>query len=132
MDNNLKNEQIIQDTFIPLIDVMTLNNINIEILNKIKFLITRDDIKPNMLQVNISKELFYNIETQEIYQIIKQSSNKYEIIKQNYNQTRNNQKVRRLIKNTRINNAAFTKIGFLIVNILTFALFITTIILLKK
>ena len=58
----------------------------------------------------------------------------FEEEKQTYEEQLNkaNLKVRRLEKKSFMNNAAFTKVGFLIINILTFTILTTMIILLNK
>ena len=127
-------------------------NINKEVFMKIRYLITEQHIDPRMFKINLETGMFYNIENSDIYEVKRNhETGKYEIningirvyknnsLEQNENNiekeqdsnTYNNIKVRRLIKSDN-NNAAFTKIGFLLINILTFITLITMMLLLNK
>ena len=122
-----------------------------ETLNKIKFFVTHINMNLNEFKVDIESGIFYNIEKNEVYEVMKNSiSNQYEIYKgqelvygklsqdDNKNLEKDSRqyqpKVRKLIKpkSSIYNNAAFTKIGFLIINIITFTLLILMIIFLNK
>lgn len=163
-----KKEEI---SLISIEEAIKRNNIDMEILNKIKFFITSININLSVFRVDIESGIFYNIETDEVYEVRKNNiTNQYEIYKglelvygENTTQTSkdDNQnlendssqlehetdseqmtyetrqyqpKVRKLTKpiSSSYNNAAFTKIGLLIINIITFSLLILMIILLNK
>lgn len=158
-------------TLIPLYEAIRSQMIGQELLYKIKFFITRAQINPYAYKVDIETEIFYNGETNEVYEVRKnENTGEYEIYKgselvygssespalEEQNQELNNDpqlehdtneeqmsyesrynkpKVRRLVPtdpNQYSNRAAFTKVGFLIINIVTFALLMTMIFLLNK
>lgn len=168
---HMANHEKEEISLISLEEAINNDNIDIEILNKIKFFITNRYINPNVFRVDIETGVFYDTEKDEAYEVRKNTiNNQYEIYKckelvfgENTTQTSkdDNQnlendssqlehdtdseqiayetrqyqpKVRKLIKPQSIpyDNAAFTKIGFLIINIITFTLLITMIILLNK
>ena len=147
-------------TLMSLTDAIEKNSKNIskEVLIKIRIFITNKYVDPQIYKVNIDTGIFYNVETNEVYEVIKNEiTNKYEIYKDGekvygnnseeqqelplekdtdeekkpYERANDKQKVRILMK-PKINNAAFTKIGFLLINVLTFAALITMMLLLKK
>ena len=159
-----KKEEI---SLISIEEAIKNDNIDIEILNKIKFFITSININLSVFRVDIESGIFYNIETDEVYEVRKNNiTNQYEIYKgqelvysesfhndnkylennsrqlehnsdqeQMIYETRQYQpKVRKLTKpiSSSYNNAAFTKIGLLIINIITFSLLILMIIILNK
>lgn len=152
----MANHQKEEVTLVSLNEAFNRNDIDIEMLNKIKFFITNPYINPYIFKINIENGLFYNIETNEAYEVRKNTdTNKYEIYKsgekiyteeetlenepeakekEHGEPQKSDDKVRKLVPSWQQNNnrAAFTKIGLLIINIITFALMITTIILLKK
>ena len=159
--NKMVNQQKKELSLISLFEAITRDNIEIEILNKLKFFITNKYINPYVFKINLETGIFYNIETNEVFEVRKnEDTNQYEIFKgsekaygnvqkleetpslehdlqeekQTYEEQLNkaNVKVRRLQKPPFTNNAAFTKVGFLIINILTFAILTTMIILLNK
>lgn len=148
---HMANHEKEEISLLSLEEAINRNNIDMEILNKIKFFITSIHINPSVFRVDIESGIFYNIETDEVYEVRKNSiSNQYEIYKgqelvyeklsqdDNKNLENNSRqyqpKVRKLIKpkSSSYNSAAFTKIGFLIINIITFTLLILMIILLNK
>lgn len=159
--NKMANQQKKELTLITLSEAVTRDDIDIEILNKLKFFITNQYINPHVFKINLETGIFYNTETNEVFEVRKnEDTNQYEIFKgsekvygksqeqeetpelehdteeeQTYEEQldKENAKVRRLEKNNRfMNNAAFTKVGFLIINLLSFILIGTMIILLKK
>lgn len=148
---HMANHEKEEISLISLDEAIKRNNIDMEILNKIKFFITSININLSVFRVDIESGIFYNIETDEAYEVRKNNiTNQYEIYKGQElvyselfhddnkkleNNSRQYQpKVRKLIKpkSSSYNNAAFTQIGFLIINIITFSLLILMIILLKK
>lgn len=63
-------------------DAISKNNIEIEILNKIKFFITNINIDIQIFKVDITTGIFYNKETDEIYEVRKNNiTNQFEIYK---------------------------------------------------
>lgn len=148
---HMANHEKEEISLLSLEEAIKRNNIDMELLNKIKFFITSININPSVFRVDIESGIFYNIETDEVYEVRKNSiSNQYEIYKgqelvygklsqdDNKNLENNSRqyqpKVRKLIKpkSSSYNSAAFTKIGFLIINIITFTILILMIILLNK
>lgn len=137
--NKMINQQTNDLKLISLPEAIAREDINIEILNKLRFLITNKYINPYVFKINLETGIFYNIETNEVFEVIKNTNtNQYEIRKDSektYEEqlTNKNIKVRRLEKiSPHMGNAAFTKVGFLIINILTFSILTTMIILLNK
>lgn len=138
-------------TLLFMSEVFNKDNIDLEILQKIKFFITNKYINPYNYKVNIQNGIFYNIETDEVLEVRKDSeTNEYkiyrgnEIVYENEPQAlekeeeskiyeKNNTKVRRLVKedNKPFNNQAFSKISFLILNIIIFIMSIYFIIIFK-
>ena len=146
-------------TLIPLTEISSKDNISGEILMKIKFFVTNKYVDPRLFKVNTETGVFYSIETHEAYEVKKNlNTNQYEIHKgtekvygtsteesqeiiseqkeeeMSYEDRKNKPKVRaRTLQPSRyFGNAAFTKIGFLILNIITFTLLtIMTILLIK-
>lgn len=138
-------------TLLFISEVFNKDNIDLEILQKIKFFITNKYINPYNYKVDIQNGIFYNIETNEVLEVRKDSeTNEYkiyrgsEIVYENESQVlekeeesknyeKKNIKVRRLVKedNRTFNNAAFSKISFLILNIIIFIMSIYFIIIFK-
>lgn len=143
---NYQKEEI---SLISLVDAVNKDNVNTEILSKIRFFITNSHINPYSYKVDVSEGIFYNIETNEVYEVRKnENTNQYEIYKGSelvygsglnqeendmskeverneeemvYEQNLDKPKVRTLKKPmNNYNNAAFTKITFLVTNIVTF------------
>lgn len=139
-----KKEEI---TLIPIYEAIEDKNISTELMYKIKFLISRSVINPYSFKVDINNEIFYNPETNEMYEVRKnEQTNQYEIYVSgelkydNTNNIENEQeniqndhseemayeqiidkpKVRKLEQKSYFNNAAFTNISFLIISIITF------------
>lgn len=122
------------ESLIPFSELQFYNNLDLELLNKIRFFITISQGKVNYESIyfDLEKKVFYNDDTKEIYEIKKDANNnQYEIIK-----SHNHKPITRVRKPDNsppyMNNAAFTKVGFLIINILTFSILTTMIILLNK
>lgn len=138
-------------TLLFMSEVFNKDNIDLEILQKIKFFITNKYINPYNYKVDIQNGIFYNPETDEVLEVRKDSeTNEYkiyrgsEIVYENESQVlekeeesknyeKKNIKVRRLVKedNRTFNNAAFSKISFLILNIIIFIMSIYFIIIFK-
>jgi len=157
---HMANYQKEEMTLIPLMEVIEKpkGNIDKEILIKIRYFVSNTYVNPYIYKVNVDTGIFYNIETNEIYEVRKnEETNTYEVYKGGekiygtnseekeetvvekdineekmaYESTKDKHKVRKLAK-PNMNNAAFTKIGFLLINILTFAALITMMLLLNK
>lgn len=145
--NKLADTQKEEITLIPIYEAIEDKNINTELMKKIKFLISKTSENPYSFKVDINNEIFYNPETNEMYEVRKnEQTNQYEIyvsgeLKYNntnnikneqeniqndhdeevsYEQTIDKPKVRKLERKSFFNNAAFTNIGFLIISITTF------------
>lgn len=159
---HMANYQKEEMNLIPLTESMSLNNINIEILEKINFFITNIHINQYLFKVDIKTGFFYNIETDEVYEVRKnKNTQQYEIFKAgekvygsndetleeppleyekeseqiDYESGLNKPKVRvRKLDEHHpyMNNAAFTKIGFLAMTIISYALITIMILLLNK
>ena len=150
----MANQQKEELQFITIEEAIT-RNLSEEILKKIRFLVTNAKVDPSVLRISIETEVFYNIETKETYEVRKNvTTNEYEVYKDSQKETidyqqndsleeieyqetqeRTHQKVRTRRKEDEIrryNNAAFTNIGFLIMNIISLILFGFMIILLNK
>lgn len=140
-------------TLMPIMEAISKDDIDTEILNKIKFFITNSHVSPYAINVDISSGIFYDKETSQVYEVRKnKDTGTYEIYTENKkedsleeteenskeleeisNKNRlNRPKARVRTKPSRMDSAAFTKLGFLIINIITFSLLITMAILLKK
>ena len=138
-------------TLLFMSEVFNKDNIDLEILQKIKFFITNKYINPYNYKVDIQNGIFYNIETDEVLEVRKDSeTNEYKIYRgseivygnesqilekeeESKNYEKKNIKVRRLVKedNRTFNSAAFSKISFLILNIIIFIMSIYFIIIFK-
>lgn len=159
--NHIANNQKVEISLIPVTEAISRDDIDVEVLNKIKFFITNAYVNPYVFRVDITKGVFYNIETSEVYEVRKnENTNQYEIYRgsemvygqstmpseepglehdtdeeqMSYEDRRNKPKVRARIKEEprHLGNAAFTKVGLLIINIITFALLTAMIVLLNK
>jgi len=146
-------------TLIPLHEAIRLQMINQELLYKIKFFVTRAQINPYAYKVDIKTGIFYNGETNEVYEVRRnENTNQYEIYvsgeikydnttniesksetlqsgkieEQQHEESINNPKTKKLTPPRNQNNAAFTKIGFLILNIISFIIIAISIIILNK
>lgn len=141
--------QKVEMVLLTINEAILRDDISLEILNKIRFMITSGYVNPNQIRIDMSKGVFYDIETSSIYEIKYNSeTQEYEIYKNNEldytesglreeqekEQERNKPKVRVLKKENPpyLNNAAFTKISFLVLNIISIALLVTMAILLNK
>lgn len=140
--NNIQKEEI---SFIPLTEAIYRNDLDIETYSKLRFFITHSQIDPQLIVIDLQKNIFYNTVTYEVYEVINNPhNNQYEIVKHkninqqqsqhttNLNMSKPKVRTRKLEQPPFMNNAAFTKIGFLIMNIVTLSLLIATIILLNK
>ena len=145
---NTKKEEV---TLLSMSEVFNKDNVDLEILQKIRYFITNKYINPYNYKVDIESVIFYNISTDEVLEVRKDSeTNEYKILrgneivyenesqaleKEEENQLyeKKNIKVRRLVKenNRPFNNAAFSKISFLVLNIIIFIMSIYFIIIFK-
>lgn len=146
--NNMTNKKI-EMTLITLNEAILSENVSLENLNKIRFFITSGYTNPHSVRVDISKGVFYNVETSDIYEIrYNHEINEYEIYKNNQleytesslketkdREVEKNKPKKRVLEKEKppfLNNAAFTKISFLILNAISISLLITMAILLNK
>lgn len=155
-------------TLLSINEVLQRDDIDSEVLRKIKFFIKNEYINPYSYKVNINTGIFYNQETKEMFEVRKNpQTGNYEIYKgseveyskehetdehskeslegnngfedeeQEKNKDTDEQqmlykpKVRRLIKPTNLNNAAFVKSSFIVIGICIFSV-ILAIILINK
>lgn len=160
--NHMANNQKEELSLIPISEVFTHDDIDIEILKKIRFFLGNKYINPYDFRIDIQTGIFYNHETNEALEVrINKDTNQYEIyrgnellygsIQEEYTQTplesekeeekeiydTLNQPKKRVLRppspnDQRYNRAAFTSVSFLVINIITFALLITMIVLLNK
>lgn len=132
MNENLKQTSIEQQpTMISLSEITYIENVEKELLEKTKFLVTNSDIDFNDFSVDPDTQIFYDTKLNETYEVLKTSEDesKYHIVNISKGKTK------KLIKPTspsNMQNAAFTRVGFLVINILTFAILTIMIILLNK
>ncbi len=69
-------------TLIPIDEAINKDNVDVEILNKIKYFITNEYIDPYAYRVDIENAYFYNIETNEVLEVRKnEETGEYEIYK---------------------------------------------------
>ena len=68
---HMKNNQKKELNFIPITEAIEINNIDTEVLNKIRFLISNKYIEPYAYRVNPSSGMFYNMETKEMLEVRK-------------------------------------------------------------
>ena len=155
-------------TLLSINEVLQRDDIDSEVLRKIRFFINNEYINPYSYKVDINTGLFYNQETKEMFEVRKNpQTGNYEIYKgseveyskaseteehsneslegnndfeeedQEINKDIDKQqmlyksKVRRLIKPTNLNNAAFVKSSFIVIGICIFSV-ILAIILINK
>lgn len=138
--NHISNNQKEEVTLIPISDVLSHNDISIETLEKIQFFINNKYVNPYDYRVNIETGVFYNINNGEPLEIKKNpNTNQYEIYIENEQsqldikrQEKNKSKVRVLRPPVNNNRAAFTRISLLVINIIAFAILITTILIINK
>lgn len=148
-------------SLISLTEAISRDDIQIEVLNKIKFFITNSYVNPYSFKVDLASGIFYNVETDEVYEVRKNvDTNQYEIYRgsekvygnntaENEQEVTNDMDPEKMAYESTLNkpmvrvrkpedhrrytgNAAFTKVGLLVINIITFALLITMIVLLNK
>lgn len=127
---------------VSLHEIVTSPSVDAELLQKIKFFITRSKLNPYSFKVDIKTGVFYNVETNELYEVRKnENTNQYEIFvsgeirygdttnqanvsetlendhnEKLYQNEKENVKVRKLVPKRNLNNAAFAKIGILLLN----------------
>lgn len=155
-------------TLLSINEVLQRDDIDSEVLKKIRFFIKNEYINPYSYKVNINTGIFYNQETKEMFEVRKNpQTGNYEIYKGaevEYSKTNKTEehsneslegnndlenedqektkdmdeqqmlykpKVRRLIKPTNLNNAAFVKSSFIVIGICIFSV-ILAIILINK
>lgn len=147
---------------ISLSEAVEKDNINKETLNKIKFFINNSYTNPSSYKVDIERDIFYNIENQEVLEVRKnQQTGKYEIYKGGelaysnnssdetkednfeketdtneekmpYLNKNENVKIRRLIKPKDMNNNAFIKGSLLIIISLITSFLLSLLIISQK
>lgn len=155
--NKMAEQEKEELTLATLEQALTYPNINAELLMKIKFFITNIKENLNIFRINLETGMLYNMENNEPYEVRKnETTQEYEIYRGNEkiygsNQiaeqehieppqeelanenTLNNPKTRKLVPQQPTNyNAAFTKIGFLMMSIVTFVLLTLMTLLLMK
>lgn len=155
-------------TLLSINEVLQRDDIDSEVLRKIKFFIKNEYINPYSYKVNINTGIFYNQETKEMFEVRKNpQTGNYEIYKgseveyskenetdehpkeslegnngfedeeQEKNKDTDEQqmlykpKVRRLIKPTNLNNAAFVKSSFIVIGICVFSVILALILINK-
>lgn len=150
---NTKKEEI---KLVPIHEAITQSNISVEMLQKISFFITNMKVNHYEYYVDIENGIFHNKITNQTFEVRKnEKTNQYEIYSSgelkygNTNNLENESEIiekeldeekryeeeqvkakvrtRKLENINRFDSAAFTKIGFLIVNIISFILISTTI-----
>lgn len=155
-------------TLLSINEVLQRDDIDSEVLRKIKFFIKNEYINPYSYKVNINTGIFYNQETKEMFEVRKNpQTGNYEIYKgseveySKENETDEHSKeslegpngfedeeqekskdideqqmlykpkVRRLIKPTNLNNAAFVKSSFIVIGICVFSVILALILINK-
>ena len=144
--NNQKEEL----SLISLSEAITKDNLDIELLQKIRFFVSNKYINPYSYKIDIESGIFYNIETLEVLEVrMDDTTNKYQIYKGIYgdelvesdeeemlyeDKTKNKPKIRVLRPPSMndYNNAAFSKMNFLLLVISMFAASIIFINILNK
>lgn len=152
-------------TLLSINEVLQRDDIDSEVLRKIRFFINNEYINPYSYKVDINTGLFYNQETKEMFEVRKNpQTGNYEIYKgseveyskasetkehSNESLEGNNDfvedqeinedidekrmlykpKVRRLIKPTNLNNAAFVKSSFIVIGICIFSIILAIILI---
>ena len=136
-------------TLIPISEAITKQDIDTELLYKIKFFISKSPLNPYEFKVNTENGVLFNIETNELYEVRKnENTGEYEIFiggeigyndtnnlensnetlandhdeEQLYQESKQNVKVRKLVKEKYPANAAFANISILLLNIVSFAI----------
>lgn len=161
MEKNRKEEL----TLLSINEVLQRDDIDSEVLRKIRFFINNEYINPYSYKVDINTGLFYNQETKEMFEVRKNpQTGNYEIYKGSeveYSKARETEehsneslegnndfvedqeinkdidekrmlykpKVRRLIKPTNLNNAAFVKSSFIVIGICIFTIILAIILI---
>lgn len=152
--NHMANYQREEVKFLSIDEVFLRDDVDVEILRKIKFFLENKYIDPHDYKVDIVNGLFYNSDTDDVVEIRKNDVTlEYEMYRNNklvsgnnrrmeedmgYEDTkeeldygaRQNVKVKKLTLNN--NNMAFSKIGFLVLNIATFIAVLTMLVFLYK
>ena len=136
-------------TLIPISEAVTKPDIDSELLYKIKFFISKSKLNPYSFKIDTETGVLFNIETNELYEVRKnENTGEYEIFiggeiryndtnnlensnetlandheeEQLYQESKENVKVRKLVKEKYPNNAAFAKIGLLLLNLISFTI----------
>lgn len=155
MEKNRKEEL----TLLSINEVLQRDDIDSEVLRKIRFFINNEYINPYSYKVDINTGLFYNQETKEMFEVRKNpQTGNYEIYKGSeveYSKARETEehsneslegnndfeenkdkqqmlykpKVRRLKKPTNLNNAAFVKSSFIVIGICIFSIILAIILI---
>lgn len=148
-------------TLLSINEILQRDDIDSEVLRKIRFFINNEYINPYSYKVDINTGLFYNQETKEMFEVRKNpQTGNYEIYKgseveyskaseteehSNESLEGNNDfeknkdidkqqmlykpKVRRLIKPTNLNSAAFVKSSFIVIGICIFSIILSIILI---
>ena len=148
-------------TLLSINEFLQTDDIDSEVLRKIRFFINNEYINPYSYKVDINTGLFYNQETKEMFEVRKNpQTGNYEIYKGSeveYSKASENEehsneslegnndfeenedidekqmlykpKVRRLIKPTNLNNAAFVKSSFIVIGICIFSIILAIILI---
>lgn len=136
--------------FISLLEASSHEEIDLEVLKKISFLISKKQINVHSFRINIETGMFYNIDTHEIFEVRKnENTHEYalyvnneqqyqplqeheeEITRDQEGQNKNKPKVR-VRTLPAANMHGFTKISFLIINIITFIALAAVAVILYK
>lgn len=149
--NHMANYQKEEIKILSISDVLLRDDIDKEVLKKIRFFLSNSKINPYNYKVDIINGIFYNQETDEVIEVRKNEETlEYEIyrsgemiykdeeqsekVERNEEQllydSKENHKVRRLTPPNK--PYGFSNVSFLILNIMTFILLTTMIILLNK
>lgn len=79
---NMRNSKKEELTLLTLSEIIERDNIDLEVMNKIKFFISNQHINPYSFKVDPNEGIFYNIETSEVFEVIKnEQTGNYEIYK---------------------------------------------------
>lgn len=136
---------------ISLYEAINVPNIDSELLHKIKFFITTSNLNPHEFKVDLTNGIFYNNEKNELYEVRKNTNtnqmeifvsgeirydnsnnleNSGETLENDHDEELQHQqsienpktKVRKLMPRKNNNNAAFAKVGLLLLNLISFTI----------
>lgn len=160
--NHMADNQKEELSLISLSEAITKDNLDIELLQKLRFFVSNKYINPYSYKIDIESGIFYNTETSEVLEVRKdESTNKYQIYKgseivygdeleesnemelnndipeeeRSYeDESKNKPKIRvlRLPSMNDYNNAAFSKMNFLLLVISMFTASVIFINILNK